>query len=208
MSKEIILYDYPRSSAAYRVRIALNLKGIRYKQVLINLLNQEQHSDLYLAKNPQGLVPSLSVDGQVISQSIAIIEWLDETYPQQPLLPKGALEKAQLRAQAYTIACDIHPLNNLRVLRYLVDDMAHNETEKMEWYYHWIKLAFNTIEAYIDTNTQNNQANLLDTLLVPQVFNANRFKLDMTPYPNINQRVIWCKQQSAFQQAHPDTQLT
>tara|TARA_B110000261_G_scaffold163239_1_gene208807 strand:+ start:1499 stop:2125 length:627 start_codon:yes stop_codon:yes gene_type:complete len=208
MSKEIILYDYPLSSAAYRVRIALNLKGIRYKKVLINLLHQEQQSDLYLAKNPQGLIPSLSVDGQVITQSIAIIEWLDETYTQQPLLPQGALEKAHLRAQAYTIACDIHPLNNLRVLRYLVDDMAHNETEKMAWYYHWIKLAFTSIEAYIDANAQNNQANLLDTFLVPQVFNANRFKLDMTPYPSINQRVIWCNQQSAFQQAHPDTQRT
>ena len=153
--------------------------------MLINLLNQEQHSDLYLAKNPQGLGPSLSVDGQVITQSIAIIEWMDETYPQRPLLPKDALEKAQFRAQAYIIACDIHPLNNLRGLRYLINDMAH-----------------------IDANTQNNQANLLDTLLVPQVFNAHRFKLDMTPYPNINQRVIWCNQQSAFQQAQPDTHLT
>ena len=176
--------------------------------MLINLLNQEQHSDLYLAKNPQGLGPSLSVDGQVITQSIAIIEWMDETYPQRPLLPKDALEKAQLRAQAYIIACDIHPLNNLRGLRYLINDMAHNETEKMQWYYYWIKLAFATIEAHIDANTQNNQANLLDTLLVPQVFNAHRFKLDMTPYPNINQRVIWCNQQSAFQQAQPDTHLT
>ena len=207
MTKKIILYDYPRSSAAYRVRIALNLKGIHYQQVLINLLNKDHHSDLYLATNPQGLVPSLTVGDQVITQSMAIIEWLDETYPQHPLLPNDPMIKAQIRAQAYTIACATHPLNKLRVLNYLIDDMAHNDTEKMKWYHHWIKLSFASIETYLCANTHMNQANLLDTLLVPQVFNANRFKLDMTPYPNINQRVIWCNQQHAFQQAHPDKQL-
>ena len=208
MTKEIILYDYPRSSAAYRVRIALNLKGIRYQQVLVNLLNKEHRSDLYLATNPQGLIPSLTVGDQVITQSMAIIEWLEETYPQPPLLPNDPLKKAQLRAQAYIIACETHPLNNLRVLSYLMDDMAHNDTEKMTWYHHWIKLAFAAIETYLSASTPINQANLLDILLVPQVFNANRFKLDMTPYPSINQRVVWCNQQDAFQQAHPDNHLT
>lgn len=208
MTKEIILYDYPRSSAAYRVRIALNLKGIHYQQVHVDLINKDHNSDFYLATNPQGLVPSLTIGDQIITQSMAIIEWLDETYPLQPLLPCDPMKKAQLRAQAYTIACDTHPLNNLRVLNYLIDDMGHNDTGKMVWYHHWIKLAFAAIETYLCATVQINQANLLDVLLVPQAFNANRFNLDMTPYPNINQRVDWCNQQAEFQQAHPDKGLT
>jgi maleylacetoacetate isomerase len=204
MTKAITLYDYPKSSAAYRVRITLNLKGLTYQQVNVDLLKKEQTSDFYLSTNPQGLVPSLAVGDQIITQSMAIIEWLDETYPQQPLLPLDPMKKAQLRSQAYTIACDTHPLNNLRVLNYLVNFVGQNDVEKMAWYHHWIKLAFSTIETYLCATVQVNQANLLDVLLVPQVFNANRFKLDMTPYPTINQRILWCNQQTAFAQAHPD----
>jgi maleylacetoacetate isomerase len=205
MTQLITLYDYPKSSAAYRVRIALNLKAITYQKFNVNLIQKEHTSDFYIATNPQGLVPSLAVGDQIITQSMAIIEWLEETYPQQPLLPLAPMKKAQLRAQAYTIACDTHPLNNLRVLNYLASDMGQNNVEKMAWYHHWINLSFIAIEAYLSAEEKNNQANLLDVLLVPQAFNANRFKLDMTPFPFINQRVIWCNQQDAFIQAHPDS---
>jgi|TARA_B110001469_G_scaffold122165_1_gene132481 maleylacetoacetate isomerase len=208
MIKDLILYDYPKSSASYRVRIALNLKAIDYQQVYVDLINKDQNSTFYLATNPQGLVPSLTVGDQIITQSIAIIEWLEETYPQPSLLPSNPIKKAQLRAQAYIIACDTHPLNNLRVLNYLIDDMALDNSKKMAWYHHWITLAFSAIEVHLDATEQINQANLLDVLLVPQVFNAQRFNLNMSPYSNINQRVSWCNQLPAFQQAHPDQNLS
>lgn len=208
MTQYITLYDYPRSSASYRVRIALNLKAVQYQQVYVDLLNKDQNSDFYLATNPQGLVPSLTVGDQIITQSMAIIEWLDETYPQPPLLPNDPIKKAQLKAQAYIIACDTHPLNNLKVLNYLMDDMAQSNSQKMAWYHHWIKLAFAAIEIHLGATEQINQVNLLDVLLVPQVFNAHRFKLNMTPYSCINRRVAWCNQHAAFQQAHPDQDPT
>jgi maleylacetoacetate isomerase len=204
MPHSITLYDYPKSSAAYRVRIALNIKGINYTKVKVDLLAEEQHSEFYLATNPQGLVPSLVVGDQAITQSLAIIEWLDEAYPNNPLLPSDAIAKAQLRAQAYAIACDTHPLNNLRVLNYLVNDLGHTETDKLAWYQHWIKLTFAALESQMDDSSQQLKPNLLDLVLVPQVFNANRFNMDMTVYPAICQRVTWCNQQAAFQQAHPD----
>ena len=207
MAQDITLYDYPKSSASYRVRIALNLKAVHYQQVYVDLLNKDQNSTFYLATNPQGLVPSLIVGDQIITQSMAIIEWLEETYPQPSLLPSNPIKKAQLRAQAYIIACDTHPLNNLKVLSYLLDDMALGNAEKMAWYHHWIKLAFSAIELHLGATEPINQANLLDVLLVPQVFNAHRFNLNMTPYRHINQRVSWCNQQSAFKQAHPDQDL-
>lgn len=208
MPKKIILYDYPRSSAAYRVRIVLNLKAIQYQQVCVNLLNKDHQSTFYLATKPQGMVPSLTVGDQIITQSMAIIEWLDETYPQQPLLPKDPLQKAQLRAQAYTIACDSQPLNSLRVLNYLLADLAHTDSEKIAWYHHWLELAFTAIETFLQTNKQLHHVNFLDVLLVPQVFNANRFKLNMAPYHHINERVFWCNQLTAFQRAHPDQHFT
>ena len=208
MIKDLILYDYPKSSASYRVRIALNLKAIDYQQVYVDLINKDQNSTFYLATNPQGLVPSLTVGDQIITQSMAIIEWLEETYPQPSLLPNNAIKKAQLRAQAYIIACDTHPLNNLKVLNYLMHDMALGNSEKIAWYHHWIKLAFSAIELHLGATEQINQANLLDVVLVPQVFNAHRFNFNMTPYSNINQRVSWCNQHTAFQQAHPDQDLS
>jgi len=204
MSKSITIYDYPKSSAAYRVRIALNLKGVDYQSVKVDLLAKDQSSDFYLATNPQGLVPSLVVGDQVISQSLAIIEWLEETYPQHPLLPSNPIEKAQLRAQSYAIVADTHPLNNLRVLNYLVAEFGHNNTEKMAWYHHWIKLTFAALETQLSDSSLSNAANLLDTVLVPQVFNAHRFAIDMTYYPTIQQRVDWCNQQPAFHKAHPE----
>ncbi|HVM23265.1 MAG TPA: maleylacetoacetate isomerase, partial [Sphingomicrobium sp.] len=143
----IILYDYFRSSAAYRVRIALNLKGLAYEARPVNLLESEQKSDDYRALNPQGLVPMLAIDGQRLTQSIAIIAYLEQRNPKPPLLPREPADAAHVRAMAFTIACDIHPLNNLRVLKYLKNELGASQDEVDAWYAHWIREGLTPLEA-------------------------------------------------------------
>ena len=181
------LYDYFRSSAAYRVRIALNLKGLEYQQVPVNLLKGEQLTDDYGKVNPAKLVPVLDTGQQTLNQSLAIIEWLDEEYPQPPLLPQQAWQKARVRAAAYDIACDIHPLNNLRVIAHLKNELSVENPTGRSWYHNWIEKGFNTLEQNIEASPFcfGKYPTLADICLIPQVYNALRFGVDMSPFPRI-----------------------
>lgn len=207
------LYDYCRSSAAYRVRIALNLKGLAYEQLPINLVDGIQSSAEYKELNPQGLVPALDDNGKLFSQSLAIIEYLEDVYPASfSLLPDDVIQKARVKSLAYTIACDIHPLNNLRVLKYLVNEFEVTETQKMSWYSHWIKEGFSALESELSSSEHTgrfchgDQPSLADICLVPQVFNAKRFNVAMDEFPTINRIVDACDKLMAFQTAHPAEQ--
>lgn len=203
------LYGYFRSSAAYRLRIALNLKGIEVKQIPVNLLNGEQKSDAYKAINPQGLVPSLKTDeGDFLTQSPAILEWLEEQYPAQPLLPQEPLARAKVRSLCMQIACDIHPICNLRVLKYVANDLGAGDEGKLRWIHHWIGEGFSAFEQQLGAGPycMGEQITLADVYLIPQVFNALRFKLPMHAYPKIMAVYHACNQLSAFQQAAPDQQ--
>lgn len=203
------LYSYFRSTAAYRVRIALNLKGIEYRLTPVNLLKDEQQSDWYLAVNPMGLVPALRLDdGTVLSQSTAILEWLEETSPELPLLPADPLQRSRIRALANIIACDIHPLNNLRVLQHLVGVLEVSERAKKEWYHHWIQLGFGALEQQMADGayTAGDGLSMADVYLVPQVFNALRFDMAMSRYPKIMSVYKRCNELDAFIKAHPDHQ--
>lgn len=207
------LFDYVRSSSAYRVRICLNLKGLNYDAHAINLLQKQQSSDQYKAINPQGLVPALKDDGNLVTQSIAICEYLEEQYPDTAaILPTDLIDKTHVKALALSIACDIQPLNNLRILNYLVQDMGLSDEQKMTWYHHWIKEGFTALEAQLE-NTDltgdfcfGDTPTLADICLVPQVFNAKRFKAPMADHPNINRIVANCEKLEAFAKAHPDNQ--
>ncbi|CAM3489583.1 maleylacetoacetate isomerase [Parendozoicomonas haliclonae] len=204
------LYDYFYSSAAFRTRIALNLKGLEYEQIPVNLRTGQQSQSDYKAQNPQGLVPALSVAEGTLGQSLAIIEWLEETYPEIPLLPKAPWDKARVRAMAYTIACDIHPLNNLRVLNYLKDDLEVTEQQKTEWYHHWIGKGFDALEQQVEAAPFcfGDKPTLADVCLIPQIKNAMRFEMDLSPYPKL--RSIWehCMTLDAFVRAMPENQET
>lgn len=203
------LYTYYRSSSAYRVRIALNHKRIAYEHCAVNLLKHEQRGEDYLALNPQGLVPALETDhGELITQSTAIIEWLDETYTDIPLLPAAALQRAKVRALVNIIACDIQPLNNLRVLNYLSNDLAVSDEQKNGWYQHWISKGFSALEVQLDKAgfCYGTSISMADVYLIPQVYNALRFNTDMANYPNIARVYANCNAQGAFNAAHPDQQ--
>lgn len=207
----ITLYDYFRSTACYRVRIALNLKQIDYESIEIHLVNQEgaQHSPEYLQINPQGLVPSLKIEGQLLTQSLAIMEYLDECYPQFPLLPKDLIAKAKLRALALLIACDVHPLNNLRVLNRLKTQFKADESEITQWYHHWLTSGFDAFETQLRTLPRSESVcyghaiSLADVCLIPQVFNAKRFHFSLEDYPLIREINDYCLTQPAFQKAKP-----
>ncbi|WP_269532126.1 maleylacetoacetate isomerase [Chitinimonas sp. BJYL2] len=186
------LYTYFRSSAAWRARIAMAIKGLDYTAVPVHLLKDggQQHSADYHAVNPQGLIPALVDDGATVSQSLAICEYLEERYPQPPLLPADLLARTQARSLAYAIACDIHPINNLRVLQYLKGTLGVSQESADDWYRHWIAVGFAGIEAELARLGSlrfcvGDAVSLADICLVPQVFNARRFKLDLTPYPHI-----------------------
>ena len=208
------LYNYFRSSAAYRVRIALNLKGIAWEHVGVHLLKREHRSAEYLALNPVGLVPSLVTDdGAVIAQSLAIIEYLDEIKPRKaPLLPKDKVARAHVRALALALACDVHPLNNLRVLNYLSNELTVTTQQKDAWITHWITVGLDAFEkslalskttgkfCYGDTPT------LADVALVPQVFSARRFNVDVARYPLVSMIDANCNALSAFIDALPSKQ--
>jgi maleylpyruvate isomerase len=206
------LFDYYRSSAAYRVRIVLNLKGIDYQPAGVNLLKGEEAGDDYLAVNPQGLVPSLQDGSHTLFQSLAICEYLEEIYPTPALLPGTAVERARIRALAQMVACDIHPVNNLRVLKYLTGELGVTEEQKLTWYQHWISEGFNALESLLSSSTETGQychgdtVTLADICLVPQVYNARRFKLDLTPFPTIERIEKQCLKQNAFEQAIPENQ--
>lgn len=204
------LYDYFRSSAAFRVRIALNLKNISFEKIPIHLINNggEQHSENYRAINPQELVPALQVDDQIITQSLAIIEYLEEQYPTPALLPHDPLQKAHVRQIALSICTDIHPLNNLRVLQYLTHTLKITEEEKNTWYQHWIAKGFDALEAWLKktagTFCFGETISLADVCLIPQINNALRFHCDLTSYPTLLKIFNYCKELPAFKNAWPE----
>lgn len=203
-----VLYDYFRSSASYRVRIALNLKGLAYDSVPVSLLDNAQRAPEYLSKNPQGLVPALLDGEQLLTQSLAICEYLEETYPQPALLPNDAIGRARVRALALSIACDIHPLNNLRVLRRLEAQFAADQAGKDAWYQHWIQSGFEAFEQQIQsTHGQycfGDTVTLADLALVPQVYNARRFNCDLSAYPTMLAIEQRCLALDAFARAMPE----
>lgn len=211
------LYTYFRSSAAYRVRIALNLKGLPYEAVPVHLLRDggQQLSAEYRGVNPAALLPALQDGDATVTQSMAIIEYLEEQHPHTPLLPKDAAGRARVRALAQTIACDTHPLSNLRVLKYLVNTLKVDEAAKLEWIRHWMALGLETFESHLahmahDSATgrfcHGDVPTLADCCLIPQVFNAQRFEVDLAPYPNIARIAANCEALAAFQEAHPARQ--
>lgn len=206
----MILYDYFRSSAAFRVRIALNVKGLAAERRFVHLRKGEQRSASYLELNPQGFVPMLAVGERRLTQSMAIIEYLEERHPLPPLLPQGAEDRAWVRAIALAIACDIHPLNNTRVLRYLARDLALAEPARDEWYRHWVREGFGAIESQLATRDTRfcfgEAPTMADVCLVPQVFNAHRLDVDMAPYPRIRAVHEACMQVPAFADAQPSRQ--
>lgn len=205
------LYGYFRSSAAYRVRIALNLKSLSYEQQAVHLTRNGgwQWSEEYRAVNPQKRVPSLALDsGDTLIQSLAIIEYLDEVHPRPPLLPPDPVERAQVRAVSQIMACDIHPVNNLAVLNYLKGPLKHDQAAVDEWYRHWVIEGFDAIEALLRPGPYAFGANvtIADLCLVPQVFNARRFKIDMNKYPKIAAVDATCLKLPAFDKARPENQ--
>ncbi len=207
------LYGYFRSSAAYRVRIALNLKGLTYEQVPVNLIQGEERTRAYLERNPQGLVPALELDdGRVLAQSLAICEYLEETHPDPPLLPADAAARARVRALALVVACEMHPLNNLRVLRYLSTELDLDEEARNRWYCHWIAEGFAGLEALLagvpaaGAFCHGDSPTLADVCLVPQVYNARRFGCDLAPYPTVRRISAACEALPAFQAAEPARQ--
>lgn len=209
------LYDYYRSSASYRVRIALNLKNISYEACPIHLAKDggEQHQTNYLEINPQGLVPTLVENGHVLNQSLAIIEYLDEINPTPPLLPKNPLGRAQVRGLALSIACDIHPLNNLRVLQQLKTQFNSTDQQNIEWYFHWLKKGFDAIESQLNNLPRQHSVcyghdiSLADICLIPQVYNAKRFNFPLEAYPLINEINEFCLTIGEFKNASPDAFL-
>jgi len=207
------LYDYFRSSAAYRVRIALNLKGLAPERAFVHLRRGAQRGDDYLALNPQGLVPSLVTDGgDVLTQSLAIIEWLDETQPRPPLLPPDPAGRARVRSLALAIACDIHPLNNLRVLNYLTGTLGATEAQKNGWYRYWCDVGLEALETRLAREAATGSfchgdvPGLADICLVPQLANARRVDLDLAPYPTLLRIEAACNALPAFADAGPARQ--
>lgn len=208
------LYTYYRSSAAYRVRIALNLKGLNATSIPVSLVKDggQQHAIDYRKKHPQGLVPLLEVGDDGFTQSLAIMEYLDEVYPGPELLPKKPDDRARVRALALAIACDVHPLNNLRVLKYLAAQLNVSDAEKHAWYQHWIIEGFTALEQSLSWMNSNGRfcfgetATMADCCLVPQVYNAVRFEVDMTPFPLISSINAHCLSQDEFDRAAPENQ--
>lgn len=208
---KIELYDYFRSSASFRVRIALNLKGLNYDVIPVHLINNggEQHSPEYASINPSELVPTALFDGKAISQSLAIIEYLEDTYPQSRLLPSDPYHKSLVRSFALSIAADMHPLNNLRVLTYLKNDLKLNDSQKSQWYHHWMKVGLDSLENQLvkcklsGSYCFGENPTLADICLVPQLFNARRFNCDIAAYPTLIKIDENCQKLDAFQKAWP-----
>lgn len=208
------LYSYFRSSASFRVRIALNLKGASFDYVPVHLLHNggEQLSDGYRAVHPGGLVPALDDDGHIIQQSLAIVEYLDEVIPEPALLPAKALDRAYVRSIAQHVACDIHPLNNLRILKYLKRELQVSEEQKTQWYRHWIDTGFASLETMLATDTRTgsltfgDQPTIADICIVPQVWNAMRINIPLTAYPTVSRIYQAAMEVDAFAKAAPEVQ--
>lgn len=208
------LYGYFRSSASYRVRIAMNLKELTYEQQSIHLSRDggEQHAESFRALNPQRLVPVLDDGAVKLSQSLAILEYLEELYPDTPLMPADSYGRARVRQLMQLIACDIHPLNNLRVLNYLTGTLALTEQQKLEWIRNWVELGFEALEHQLAADSggasfcHGNTPTLADCCLIPQIFNARRFDVDMSAYPTLVAIEKACQQLPAFQNAEPARQ--
>jgi len=206
------LYGYWRSSAAYRVRIAMHLKGIEFESISVHLVKNggEQHTEDYVQMNPTHLVPTL-VDGDlVLNQSLSILDYLDELSAEVPLVFGDAKQKALIRALALDVACEIHPLNNLRVQQYLAKELTVSEEQKLAWTHHWMNVGFEAVEEKLSKTKGlycfGDQISLADICLIPQVYNAVRFKLDMSKYPNIQEVVDNCNKLPAFIDALPENQ--
>lgn len=206
------LYNFFRSSAAFRVRIALNLKGLEYERVAKAFAKNEHRAPDFLALNPQGLIPALEIDGAVLSQSLAIVEYLDEVYPEPKLLPSEPLARAQVRSMALAIACDIHPLNNLRVLNYLRHNLGQNEDGVNTWYRHWVSEGFRGLEQEVARFSSaqrycfGDSLTLADVCLAPQMYNARRFDTDLTAFPKLVAISKHLESLPAFAAARPEVQ--
>lgn len=211
----LTLYDYFRSSASYRVRIALYLKNLSFDVIPVHLTKNggEQHTSQYEAINPHHLVPALQQDGSIITQSMAIIEYLEECFPSPALLPSDPFLRAKIRAFALSIVADIHPLNNLRVLRYLTTEFAISEDEKNQWYQHWVHLGLQGLESQLTQESHEffcaftNEPSLADICLIPQLYNAKRFNCSLEAYPRLLAIEAYCQQLPAFEKAFPAEQV-
>jgi maleylacetoacetate isomerase len=211
---DLRLYTYWRSTAAYRVRIALNLKKLRHELIPVHLTRNggEQHRDDYLALNPQGLVPTLLDGERILRQSLAILEYLDEVYPEPPLLPATPRDRARVRAIANVITCDIHPLNNLRVLQFLEKEMGLGDNSRKNWYHYWLDQGFSALETLLADHPstgifcEGDEPTYADICLVPQVYNARRFNFDLDPYPTVTRIEEACLSLPPFADAAPENQ--
>ncbi len=205
-----ILHDYFRSSASYRVRIALNLKGVDYEQRPVNLAEGAQQDAAYRGLNPQGFVPKLEIDGQRITQSLAICDYLDAKYDAAPFVPSDPADRAHVLALALTVACDIHPLNNLRVLKYLSGPLAQGQDVRDIWYRHWVTEGLAALETLASPRAGaflfGDAPSLADICLVPQLYNARRFSVSIEPYPTLRRADETASAHPAFAAAHPDRQ--
>jgi len=205
-----VLYDYFRSSAAYRVRIALNLKGVDYESRPVDLRDDQQKSDAYRTLNPQGLVPMLEIDGQRLTQSLSIIVYLDQVYPEPALMPRDPADGAHVRAMALAVACDIHPLNNLRVLKYLKKELGHSQEEIDSWYVHWVTEGLTALEAMAAPRSGaflfGDSPTIADVCLVPQLYNARRFNAPLELYPTLLRADENADRIEAFAAASPERQ--
>ena len=208
MMNRPVLHDYFRSSAAYRVRIALNLKGVEYDSRPVNLAEGAHKSGGYRALNPQGLVPMLEIDGLRLTQSLSIIMYLAQRYPEPPFLPADPGDQAHVRSMALTIACDIHPLNNLRVLKYLTSELGADEEAKNRWYAQWVSEGLGALEATAAPRSGQflfgDSATIADICLVPQLYNARRFNVPVDGYPTLLRADANAGKLEAFAAAHPD----
>ncbi|WP_306016692.1 maleylacetoacetate isomerase [Oceanicaulis sp. MMSF_3324] len=209
---KLVLHGYFRSGTSYRTRLALNWKGVPFEYVGVNLVEGEQHSDAYKAKNPQGLVPALEVDGVMLTQSVAILEWIEETFPDRPLLPADPIQRARVRAFAAAIGCDIHPLQNLRILKKAREISGDDPEAGPAWARHWIATGFDALETLAEQADGRNGfvfgdgPTLAEIYLLPQMFNARRFGVDLAPYPRLVAADEAARALPEFERAAPENQ--